>query len=267
MSRPRRKSRLGSLFDSPKDIARERATNHINQFIRVHVELETCKLSVTVDINMTIEYLSLLIEAEYAFRFLSPSNGDLAQNCEPFHVSQLYLGRHLSLPFSETVCNILSHNDTIFATGTLYQNQPVSAELSVNFDTSGIDERLDAVLRNIVALQFFNEFCLSEFCSENIFFWIETEIYKNMVDPDQCTAFANYIYLKYLNTDAPLKLNLGSEIVREIEWPFVGIPPQDTFEEAQHHIYNMIKCHSFLLFEKNTLFQSFQEYISAGICG
>ncbi|KAI8913494.1 hypothetical protein EDD86DRAFT_245126 [Gorgonomyces haynaldii] len=268
----------------------------VNSFIRVQISCDDGKeFPVVIDRNQTIEYIAKQIEAEYTIRYLlaknflnTGSDADLVsivqENDKQFYqLSQMYGPGNLSLPFQSLVRECISFDDTIFVIGASEDKaqedlchlqvhsrgdtvrsafdlavKDVDEDQMIN-DLTSLQDRLDSVLHNIVSLQFFNEFCLQEFAVEPILFFIESEIYKTIDNDEQAHLFANYLYLAYLQPGAPLQLNVTSDIVQQLQFPFSSVS-KSLFDAAQYHAYNILKSRVYPRYERSKLFSQFLEF-------
>ncbi|KAG5463212.1 MAG: hypothetical protein BJ554DRAFT_976, partial [Olpidium bornovanus] len=76
-----------------------------------------------------------------------------------------------------------------------------------------------AVLRNLVGLEIFQEFCTRDFSVENLLLWLDVEMFTSLKDPATFLTHARYIYLTYLAESAPLQVNLREDVIRDVPWP------------------------------------------------
>lgn len=254
--------------------AKKRTINHIEQFISINVKFpQNQSLMVIIDKNSTVGYAARQIEAEYHFR-------EQRSDENLFQISQLYDSMGEPLHFDSLISDTIQNFDeTITAVGfgdfhepdkqhdsniSIFDFTKLEAINDAMFnklnEVSSIEERLNIVLHNLVALQFFNEFCLNENNVENVLFWIEVEVYKTIEDSQKSLKFANYLYLIYLNSEGPLFVNVDQEVIFSIQWPFVVPPRRDIFDEAQFCVYNTIKGFAYMRFENSFLFQNFLKY-------
>ncbi|KAJ3313863.1 hypothetical protein HDV04_001424 [Boothiomyces sp. JEL0838] len=248
-----------------------------------------------VDRNMTVEYIAKQIEAEYTCRYLldekrntsdkMKSMTDLLQE-ENFEnkmltIFQLYDSSNLPISFSEKVGNVIVFDDYVYPImsdeGSLgvILDECQTAELTTVREEMGsvflteacstvliadstIDMRLMTTLHNIIAIQFFNEFCLQEYAVENVLFWIEVEIFKTISQEDYRKLFARHIYLNYLKPGSPLCINISAELRDEISQEELENNPQrDLFDEIQNVVYILIKQHAYVRYEASATFKKF----------
>ncbi|KAI8851660.1 hypothetical protein BC829DRAFT_111774 [Chytridium lagenaria] len=84
-----------------------------------------------------------------------------------------------------------------------------------------LDDRLQGVLRNRIALDFFHEFCVDDYTIENLLFWLCVEGFQSC-PPSSQHLYAKYIYYGFVCDGAPLRINLSLEVLRDIAVPSVG---------------------------------------------
>jgi len=129
----------------------------------------------------------------------------------------------------------------------------------------GIDERLDAVLHNLTALQFFNEFCLQEFSIENVLYWIESEILKTVPAKGDRTIFATYLYQTYVKVGAPLCLNLDADLRASLGTEFTEEDQIDRLGDLQEYVYILLRQAAFQRFEESQQFKSLKSFKHDGM--
>ncbi|KAJ3054332.1 Regulator of G-protein signaling 14 [Rhizophlyctis rosea] len=126
-----------------------------------------------------------------------------------------------------------------------------------------LDDRLQATLHNKMSMRFFIDFCISEYTIENILFWLDVEIFQTC-PLSLKAAYARYIYLIYVAVEAPLQVNLSSEVRKDVPWPLPADMRGDEvdvtmFDESQQQAYAMMKGHSFVRYEKSTVYNAYVE--------
>ncbi|KAJ3005793.1 Regulator of G-protein signaling 19, partial [Thoreauomyces humboldtii] len=115
---------------------------------------------------------------------------------------------------------------------------------------AALDDRLQACLRNKLALRFFSESCAEEYTIENLLFWLDVEVFQSL-PPQHREMYGKYLYLTYVSVAAPLQVNIPAEIRNDIPWPLNDSIDETLFDEAQEQVYAMIKGHSFIRFERS----------------
>jgi len=125
-----------------------------------------------------------------------------------------------------------------------------------------LDERFQSILHNKISLNMFYTFCLKEYSLENLLFWLDVEIYQT-VNKDQYELYSKYIYYTYIDDKAPLQINITEEIKNDINVNNINYEDQsvlEIFDDAQEHIYIMLKIYLFQKFENNPIYAKLQDY-------
>ena len=125
-----------------------------------------------------------------------------------------------------------------------------------------LDERFQSILHNKISLNMFYTFCLKEYSLENLLFWLDVEIYQT-INKDQYELYSKYIYYTYIDEKAPLQINITEEIKNDINVNNRDYEDQsvlEIFDDAQEHIYIMLKIYLFQKFENNPIFAKLQDY-------
>lgn len=243
-----------------------RVMDHIHQFIRVKICVERSNsFQMLIDRHSKVEYVARQIEAEYTIRYLIRQNNQTAEatgisdlfdqsKAAVFEVSQIFDAVHFPIPFDGIIGAYVQFDDPIFVTD--------ASDVPVDSDAS--KERLTNVLDNIMALQFFMEFCLQEYSVEPLLFYIEVEIFRVISDEKEAMMFAKYLYYTYVKLGAPISINLNMAVAEEIKWPITQPVSRDIYDEAQTHAYNILNGHSFVRYEKSKLHARFLKGKTAG---
>ncbi|KAI8813114.1 hypothetical protein BJ742DRAFT_849898 [Cladochytrium replicatum] len=126
-----------------------------------------------------------------------------------------------------------------------------------------MDERLQAILHNKLALRYFSEFCIEEYTIENLLFYVDVELFQSY-DNEMRALFAKYIYHMYISDAAPLQVNISAEVKKDIPCPLQlqqsGVLPElSMFDEAQQQVYSMLKGHSYVRFERSPKYAAYQD--------
>ena len=141
------------------------------------------------------------------------------------------------------------------ATGVSANPAPVSPRVSSSVSSRPVsgpppttEERFQAILHNRAALNILKDYCIEYRLIENLLFWLEVETLQG-IDPSQRLLMAKFIFLTYVADSAPLRINMGNEIRREITFPVT--PNLSIFDDAQEYVYAMLKRLAFSKFEKS----------------
>ncbi|CBI63208.1 RGS domain-containing protein [Caenorhabditis elegans] len=90
----------------------------------------------------------------------------------------------------------------------------------------------------------FAEFLKSEYSDENILFWQACEELKREKNSEKMEEKARIIYEDFISILSPKEVSLDSK-VREIVNTNMSRPTQNTFEDAQHQIYQLMARDSY----------------------
>ncbi|KAJ1822488.1 hypothetical protein LPJ75_000405 [Coemansia sp. RSA 2598] len=110
------------------------------------------------------------------------------------------------------------------------------------------------VLIHPTLLRAFLEFCAlpSELALESLLFVLDVERFRH-VQPSMARLLANYIYLSYVAPNAPLRINISSQMRERIPWPF--LPGWEynpwVFDEILASVGFTLKKHTLLRFERS----------------
>ena len=254
----------------------ERTLTHIKNYIRLVVNIKGHdKLVITVDKRNTIEALVNQIEAEHAFDF--PDDGVL--ECGLLYDRDLNV-----LAFDTVIGDVLDMYSRVFVTNIRedpnvinarkYKNyqhvderekarpkKPKSSEEELRAVLSGQvpkepvkiaspEERFQAILHNQKALELFKDFCIEKRVLEYLLFWLEVETLQ-VIDPSQRLLTMKFIYLTYISDQGPLKINISSELKKDIEFPTANTNVS-VFDDAQEYVYAVLKRQAFAQFEKSS---------------
>ncbi|ORX82507.1 hypothetical protein BCR32DRAFT_326818 [Anaeromyces robustus] len=125
-----------------------------------------------------------------------------------------------------------------------------------------LDERFQSILHNKITLNMFYTFCLKEYSVENLLFWLDIEVLQT-VNKEMNELYIQYIYYTYIDENAPLQINITEEIKSDIKINELNYSNDDVlevFDDAQEHIYIMLKIYLYQKFETNPIFKKLQKY-------
>ncbi|KAJ1981665.1 hypothetical protein H4R34_001987 [Dimargaris verticillata] len=104
---------------------------------------------------------------------------------------------------------------------------------------------------------YFLHYCLQagEFAVESALFWLDVERFR-LTESNVCRLMANYIYITYLAPQAPLAVNISSELRNELGWPFLPgwALNVHVFDEAQEWVFQTMKLRMFKRFEMSDMY-------------
>ncbi|KAJ3263219.1 hypothetical protein HDU77_011080 [Chytriomyces hyalinus] len=125
------------------------------------------------------------------------------------------------------------------------------------------DSLLFEMLRNLVGIEMLISFCLTDFTVENLLFWLDVQVFRSCPE-NLASQFGGYIYNMYLVSDAPVKVNVAGDLMYDINAAIVNQVGVDMtmFDDAQQHVYSLLKMKTLTRFKKSKLYSSFEAYRS-----
>lgn len=111
---------------------------------------------------------------------------------------------------------------------------------------------LQRIFSNKIALELFHEFCVEAYAAEHFLFWIAVASYDDVPQKER-SVFLTYIFKTFLDKGAPLRINVGNDMLLDIEAAkesSTSIEP-DIFDEVQEEVYALFVCHLFPAFEES----------------
>ncbi|KAJ3238708.1 hypothetical protein HDU81_007288 [Chytriomyces hyalinus] len=123
------------------------------------------------------------------------------------------------------------------------------------------DALLFEMLRNLVGIEMLISFCLTDFTVENLLFWLDVQVFRSCPE-NLASQFGGYIYNMYLVSDAPVKVNVAGDLMYDINGAIVNQVGVDMtmFDDAQQHVYSLLKMKTLTRFKKSKLYASFESY-------
>ncbi|KAM9845352.1 regulator of G-protein signaling 21-like [Aulostomus maculatus] len=113
---------------------------------------------------------------------------------------------------------------------------------------------LDTLLSQKSGQLAFRDFLKSEFCEENLDFWIACEEFKALDDLEELTHRAALIYDKFISPESPTQVNLEfytKEIIRQN----LHQPSPSCFTEAQKKIFSLMQNGAYTRFIQSGRFK------------
>ncbi|XP_034979715.1 regulator of G-protein signaling 2 [Zootoca vivipara] len=115
-------------------------------------------------------------------------------------------------------------------------------------------EAFDELLANKYGLAAFRAFLKSEFCEENIDFWLACEDFKKTKSPQKMTAKAKKIYSDFIEKEAPKEINIDFQTKNTIAQNLQEAT--DTcFSTAQKRVYSLMENNSYPRFLESEFYQ------------
>ncbi|XP_069020650.1 regulator of G-protein signaling 21-like [Embiotoca jacksoni] len=113
-----------------------------------------------------------------------------------------------------------------------------------------LGESLETLLSKKSGQIAFREFLKSEFCEENLDFWLACQEFKTFDSPDELTQRAACIYEEFIRAESPKQVNLDF-CTREIISQSLQQPSPSCFAVAQKKIYSLMENGSFPRFNQS----------------
>ncbi|ORY51822.1 hypothetical protein BCR33DRAFT_779996 [Rhizoclosmatium globosum] len=119
------------------------------------------------------------------------------------------------------------------------------------------------MMHNKKGLEALYTFCLSDFTIENLLFWMDVQVFRSCPEASR-SQFGGYIYNMYLVADAPVKVNVSLDLMYDINAAIVSQVAVDVgmFDDAQQHIYSLLKMKTYARFKKSKAFETFLTFKS-----
>ncbi|XP_028588354.2 regulator of G-protein signaling 2 [Podarcis muralis] len=115
-------------------------------------------------------------------------------------------------------------------------------------------EAFDELLANKYGLAAFRAFLKSEFCEENIDFWLACEDFKKTKSPQKMTAKAKKIYSDFIEKEAPKEINIDFQTKNTIAQNLQEAT--DTcFSTAQKRVYSLMENNAYPRFLESEFYQ------------
>uniref|UniRef100_A0A3Q3KER1 RGS domain-containing protein n=1 Tax=Monopterus albus TaxID=43700 RepID=A0A3Q3KER1_MONAL len=112
---------------------------------------------------------------------------------------------------------------------------------------------LEEALKDLVGQKLFLKFLESEFSSENLRFWLAVQDLKKMPQQDVAQR-AQDIWAEFLAEGAPSPINLDSHSYERTSQNLKD-PGRYSYEDAQDHIYKLMKSDSYARFLRSNVYQ------------
>uniref|UniRef100_A0A4W2E2F2 Regulator of G-protein signaling 2 n=1 Tax=Bos indicus x Bos taurus TaxID=30522 RepID=A0A4W2E2F2_BOBOX len=186
--------------------------------------------------------------------FLSPCiENDFGESCG--HAPPAFTIKRLEEPFELLLAKFLlsweAQNWQEKQTANLHQTffcrpSPEEAQLW--------SEAFDELLASKYGLAAFRAFLKSEFCEENIEFWLACEDFKKTKSPQKLSSKAKKIYTDFIEKEAPKEINIDFQtktlIAQNIQEATSGC-----FTTAQKRVYSLMENNSYPRFLESEFYQ------------
>uniref|UniRef100_W5MKL4 Regulator of G protein signaling 2 n=1 Tax=Lepisosteus oculatus TaxID=7918 RepID=W5MKL4_LEPOC len=115
-------------------------------------------------------------------------------------------------------------------------------------------QSLEKLLSHKYGQAAFRIFLKSEFCEENIEFWLACEDFRKIKSPAKRASRANTIYNKFIKSEAPKEINLDfhtkDTIIQNLQ-----VPMTSCFNAAQKRVYNLMENNSYPRFLQSEIYK------------
>ncbi|KAL1022628.1 hypothetical protein UPYG_G00030210 [Umbra pygmaea] len=115
-------------------------------------------------------------------------------------------------------------------------------------------QSLDNLLSHKYGKAAFVIFLKSEFCEENIEFWMACEEFRTISSPGKLISKARSIYEEFIQCDAPKEINLDYE-TKETIAQRLHLPTLTCFQSAQKKVYSLMENNSYPRFIQSELYK------------
>ncbi|XP_062991008.1 regulator of G-protein signaling 2 [Elgaria multicarinata webbii] len=115
-------------------------------------------------------------------------------------------------------------------------------------------EAFDELLASKYGLAAFRAFLKSEFCEENIDFWLACEEFKKIKSPQKLTAKAKKIYSDFIEKEAPKEINIDFQTKNTIAQSLQEVT-HTCFSAAQKRVYSLMENNSYPRFLDSEFYQ------------
>ncbi|NXQ28949.1 RGS2 protein, partial [Alaudala cheleensis] len=115
-------------------------------------------------------------------------------------------------------------------------------------------EAFDELLANKYGLAAFRAFLKSEFCEENIEFWLACEDFKKTKSPQKLTSKAKKIYNDFIEKEAPKEINIDFQTKNMIAQN-IQEATHTCFSVAQKRVYSLMENNSYPRFLESEFYQ------------
>ncbi|XP_037537209.1 regulator of G-protein signaling 5-like [Nematolebias whitei] len=123
-------------------------------------------------------------------------------------------------------------------------------------ETNFLEESLQTVLSKKSGQRALRDFLKSEFCEENLDFWLACQDFQTFDHPEERAQMAVKIYDEFIKDDSPKQVNLDFYTKDEIR-ENLQQPRSSCFVVAQRRIYSLMENDSFPRFTQTEQYKVF----------
>lgn len=136
-----------------------------------------------------------------------------------------------------------------------------TGKVQETYETSLFEDSLETVLSKTSGRRAFLDFLKSEFCEENLEFWLACQEYQSSGSPEERTQIAASIYEDFIKVGSPKQVNLDF-YTREMIRQSLEQPGPSCFSVAERKIYILMENCSFPRFAETETYKLFIDSIS-----
>ncbi|XP_053104743.1 regulator of G-protein signaling 2 [Hemicordylus capensis] len=115
-------------------------------------------------------------------------------------------------------------------------------------------EAFDELLSNKYGIAAFRAFLKSEFCEENIDFWLACEDFKKTKSPQKLSSKAKKIYNDFIEREAPKEINIDFQ-TKNVIAQNLQEATHSCFSAAQKRVYSLMENNSYPRFLESEFYQ------------
>ncbi|KAA0712287.1 Regulator of G-protein signaling 2 [Triplophysa tibetana] len=116
-------------------------------------------------------------------------------------------------------------------------------------------ESLDNLLNSKCGLIAFRLFMESEYCVENVEFWVACEEFRKINSRSKLRSKAKRIYEEFIREDSPKEVNLDFHMKETVDKCLL-VPTQNSFQAAQNKVYFLMEHNSYPRFLESELYSN-----------
>ncbi|XP_077374437.1 regulator of G-protein signaling 21-like [Festucalex cinctus] len=120
----------------------------------------------------------------------------------------------------------------------------INSQIASEMRSVPVEISLEVLLSQKVGQSAFRDFLKSEFCEENLDFWLACQEYKSLEKVDERKQRASHIYEEFIGADSPSQVNLDF-YTKVVIKQNLHQPAATCFVVAQKKIYSLMANGSF----------------------
>ncbi|XP_066548337.1 regulator of G-protein signaling 2 [Amia ocellicauda] len=115
-------------------------------------------------------------------------------------------------------------------------------------------QSLEILLAYKYGLAAFRIFLKSEFCEENLEFWLACEDFRKITSPAKTASRAKWIYEEFIMSEAPKEINLDF-YTKDAITQNLQLPTPSCFSAAQKRVYYLMENNSYPRFLQSEIYK------------